>query len=481
MSVFTPAPGGGTSADLTFTIRDTPVLAVSATTVAGGSAVTVTLTNGPGGGGDWLALAATGSANTSYLQYTYVGSGVTTRTWTVNVPTTPGTYEFRLFANSGYTRLATSPTVTVPAGAPVISSLSPAGAPLGGPAFTLTVDGSSFTSASIVRWNGANRATTFMSATQLRASIPASDLAVAGTAQVTVFEPSNATSSAPRAFSIQSSPVLSVSSTNAPSGTPVTVTLTGGFGGAGEWLAFAAVGSPDYSYLQYTYVGGVSTRTWTVVVPSPGNFEFRLFSGSNTRLATSAPIAASAGTPPVLTVSSTTVTTGTSVTVTLTGGAGGAGDWLAFAPAGAPDSSYLQYTYVGSGVSTRTWTVVVTSPGTFEFRLFTSGNNRLATSAPLTATAGAPPALTVSTTTAARGTQVTVTLTNGHGGATDWLAFAQAGTPNTSYIQWTYVGGGVTTRTWTITMPNTTGTYEFRLFQNSGYTLLAKSPPITVN
>jgi hypothetical protein len=89
--------------------------------------------------------------------------------------------------------------------------------------------------------------------------------------------------------------------------------------------------------------------------------------------------------------------------------------------------------------------------------------------------------LTVSTTTAARGAQVTVTLTGGYGGITAWLALAQTGTSNTSYIQWTYVGQNVTTRTWTVTMPNTAGTYEFRLFQDSGYTLLAKSPPITVN
>jgi hypothetical protein len=276
--------------------------------------------------------------------------------------------------------------------------------------------------------------------------------------------------------------VLSVNKTTAPTGTTVTVTLSGGFGGAADWLALAATGSPDNSYLQYTYVGaGVTTRTWTVTVTSPGTFEFRLFTSGNTRMATSAPVTVTVGTPPVLTVSPTTLTTGTSVTVTLTGGFGGAGDWLAFAPTGASDLSYVQYTYVGAGVTTRTWTVVVTSPGTFEFRLFTNTNMRLATSAPITVTPGASPALTVSTTTAARGTQVTVTLTNGYGGITDWLAFAATSAPVTSYIHWTYVGTNVTTRTWTVTMPNTAGTYEFRLFQNNGYTVLAKSPPITVN
>jgi len=75
--------------------------------------VTVTLTGGYGGATDWIALASTPAPNTSYLAYTYVGSGVTTRTWTVAMPSTPGTYEFRLFPNNGYTPAATSVGVTV--------------------------------------------------------------------------------------------------------------------------------------------------------------------------------------------------------------------------------------------------------------------------------------------------------------------------------------------------------------------------------
>ena len=184
---------------------------------------------------------------------------------------------------------------------------------------------------------------------------------------------------------------------------------------------------------------------------------------------------------PVLSVSSTTVTTGTAVTVTLTGGFGGAADWLAFAATGAPDSSYVQYTYVGrshdadvDGHRDEPWHLRIPA-------VLNNGYTLAATSAPITATVGTPPVLTVSTTTAAPGTPVTVTLTNGYGGGTDWLALAQTGSPSNSYIQFTYVGAGVTTRTWTVTMPSTPGTYEFRLFLNNGYTLAATSPPITVN
>lgn len=72
---------------------------------------------------------------------------------------------------------------------PSIAALSPASAAAGGAGFTLTVTGEGFLTSSVVRWNGSNRPTTPVSATQLRATIPASDIAAAGVAQVTVFNP----------------------------------------------------------------------------------------------------------------------------------------------------------------------------------------------------------------------------------------------------------------------------------------------------
>jgi List-Bact-rpt repeat protein/HYDIN/CFA65/VesB family protein len=73
---------------------------------------------------------------------------------------------------------------------PVLISLSPSSAVQGGPGFTLTGTGSNFVANSVVLWNGVNRTSTFVSSTELRAAIPASDIATAGTAQVTVFTPS---------------------------------------------------------------------------------------------------------------------------------------------------------------------------------------------------------------------------------------------------------------------------------------------------
>ena len=81
---------------------------MNTTSVAGNTPVTVTLSNGLGGSTDWLGVAATGAPDTSYLQWTYVGTGVTKPDVDhQHASNALGRYEFRLF-KSGYTRVATS-------------------------------------------------------------------------------------------------------------------------------------------------------------------------------------------------------------------------------------------------------------------------------------------------------------------------------------------------------------------------------------
>jgi hypothetical protein len=67
--------------------------------------------------------------------------------------------------------------------------LVPDSAKPGAPPLTLTVNGSGFVSGSAVHWNGSPRTTTFVSHSQLKASILATDIASADTASVTVVSP----------------------------------------------------------------------------------------------------------------------------------------------------------------------------------------------------------------------------------------------------------------------------------------------------
>jgi subtilisin len=482
--VSTPAPGGGTSAILTVPVDPPPSLSVSATTVAPGSRVTVTLANGFGGGTDWLALAASGSPDTSYLNFTYVGANLTTRTWTATLPTAPGPYEFRLFLNNTYARAATSPTATVDASVspqPTIASLSPARASVGGPAFTLTVTGTGFLPSSTVQWNGAARPTSFVSSTQLSVAIAAADIASAATAAVTVSSPApGGGTSLAAPFVINPAPALTVDRTSVPTGGNVTVTLTNGFGGGGDWLAFAPASASNSTYTTFVYVGAaVTTRTWTIAVPfSTGPFEFRLFPNNGfTRAATSPTITVVPGPSPVPSVAS--LSPGRT-------GAGGAAFTLTVSGTGFVATSVVQWNGAARPTTLVNSTQLrasipsadITTPGTAQVSVVSPAPGG-GTSSAIPFTIAPAPTLAVSATAVAPGATVTVTLANGLGGQYDWLAFAASGAGSSVYLYWTYIGN-VTTRTWTVTAPSAPGTYEFRLFPNNGYERAATSPTVTV-
>jgi hypothetical protein len=130
-------------------------------------------------------------------------------------------------APGGGTSTAVNFVISNPA--PVISSLSPSTATVGGAAFTLTVNGNNFISNSEVRWNNSPRPTTFISSSQLTAAITASDISTAGTAAVTVVNPTPGGGSAQAAS-------FTIAAPGSGGG--------GGGGGGGCFIATAAFGSP---------------------------------------------------------------------------------------------------------------------------------------------------------------------------------------------------------------------------------------------
>ena len=72
---------------------------------------------------------------------------------------------------------------------PAITRLCPTAMPIGSPSSTLTVQGANFTASSVVDWNGSPLSTTYVSATQLTAVVPAAPLTAHGTVSVTVATP----------------------------------------------------------------------------------------------------------------------------------------------------------------------------------------------------------------------------------------------------------------------------------------------------
>lgn len=89
-------------------------------------------------------------------------------------------------------------TATQPAIVPVIAAIMPNSQLHGGSTFTLTVTGSNFNSNAVVNWNSvAQPSTTHPMANTLSVMIPASDIASAGMAQVSVTNPGSSTPGGP--------------------------------------------------------------------------------------------------------------------------------------------------------------------------------------------------------------------------------------------------------------------------------------------
>ena len=111
------------------------------------------------------------------------------------------------------------PSITSLAASTTSSNTTPSCSPSG---FTLTVNGTNFVNGSVVDWNGSSRVTAFVSPTQLTAAIPASDIASAGTASITVSNFGVVSAPTPFTISASSLPtptITSVAPVSATAGT----------------------------------------------------------------------------------------------------------------------------------------------------------------------------------------------------------------------------------------------------------------------
>ncbi len=195
VTVTNPGPGGGTSAPKTFTVNN-PVPAITSisptSATAGGASVTLTVN------GSNFVSASKVHWNSSTLTTTFVSSTKVTATVPSLDIKTAGTASVTVVNAAPGGGTSNVQTFTINNPVPAISSISPGSATAGGPAFTLTVNGSNFVAGSVVDWNGAARTTTFSSSTKLTAAISAADIATQGTASVTVVNatPGGGTSNA---------------------------------------------------------------------------------------------------------------------------------------------------------------------------------------------------------------------------------------------------------------------------------------------
>jgi hypothetical protein len=213
VTVTTAGPGGGTATPLTFTVANkAPALTdASPSSVALSSPAFTLIVNGTDFvNGAVIQWNGTTLTPTTFVSATQLSASVAP----VNFPA-GGVYTVTVLNPSppiGGIVSTNFVTVTVNNPQPALTGLLPSAAVQGTPAFTLTITGTagSFVTGTVASWNGSNRTTVFVSATQIQMGVLASDLTTAAPASIIVTNPSpNDGASAPIMLPI-TSPTLSL-------------------------------------------------------------------------------------------------------------------------------------------------------------------------------------------------------------------------------------------------------------------------------
>jgi hypothetical protein len=189
ITVFSPSPGGG--------ISNSSPLAI---TNPAPSLCCLNPISAVAGRGDFLLIvygsnfipSAVVRWNGSDRTTTFVSSTRLEAVIGANDIANEGTASITVFnaaPGGGISNFVSISIVTLSAGAPTISRISPDSLPVGGESTEITINGTGFLPSSVVQFNGQNRSTTFVNNSQLTATLLAEDIATGLTNAITVTNP----------------------------------------------------------------------------------------------------------------------------------------------------------------------------------------------------------------------------------------------------------------------------------------------------
>lgn len=162
--------------------------------------------------------------------------------------------------------------------------LVPSAVAPGGPSFTLTVNGTGFVSGSTVNWNGVALATSFVSSSQLTATVPAGNIANASTASITVSSPTPGGGTSSPIYLGVTDPIAPLIFTNYFEGLYFDGTLVTPFAnaaGAGEYTIpvagdFDNDGKLDLAFIAYAIISTTSPTFQTCIELGNGDGSFQI-------------------------------------------------------------------------------------------------------------------------------------------------------------------------------------------------------------
>jgi hypothetical protein len=228
ITVFNPTPGGGVSGGLAWNVNN-PFPTISSlspsSAITGSPALTITVN-----GGGFLSQSVL-RRNGVNLPTTFVGPTQLTTVLSAADLASPNVATITVLNPGPGGGISSSQSFTVADHpVPTIGSVSPSTIIVPGTSVTISVVGTGFDAATIVRFDGVDRPTTFVSATQVNANLSASLLATPMTAQITAFNPTpgGGVSNAFPITVLNPAPVASVLSTSIViGGQPETIAIFG--------------------------------------------------------------------------------------------------------------------------------------------------------------------------------------------------------------------------------------------------------------
>jgi len=194
ITVINEGPGGGTSNKVVFTCtsnQTNPIATLSTLSpsniLVGSANFTLTVN-----GSNFLSGSKI-NWNNNPLSTTWISASQLTATISASLIDTAGSAT--IFVNNPSPGGGNSNNLTFTITAltnnpiPTLTSISPSAATAGASSFTLTATGTNFTSTSKINWNGSPQTTTYISNTQISTTISNTLLTTAGSANVTIFNP----------------------------------------------------------------------------------------------------------------------------------------------------------------------------------------------------------------------------------------------------------------------------------------------------
>ena len=184
---------------------------------------------------------------------------------------------------------------------------------------------------------------------------------------------------------------------------------------------------------------------------------------------------------PAIRTNASSYTTVDTITVTWNGLPANATDWVGLAPAGSPATTVATWVYTGGTIGrSATFSAANLAPGSYVARAFVSDSYTiLAESAPFTVAGATPAGISTNASTYARGQAIVVSWAGLSTSATNWIAYAPSGSPDTTVTRWVYTGGAAT-GSFAFEGPLAAGTYVARSFSNDTYIKTGESAAFVV-